>query len=120
MKYANNPLASRKPNGAPSCGIIAYQPRRLRGALSDSREAKPSQAPPSANPWLTRQTPRRKMLAAPIVAYPGRKLITAVEKPSSSRAEVSLTPRPYSRSTVMKIIDPIGRAIYASEKTMKE
>ena len=35
-------------------------------------------------------------------------------------AEVSLTPRPYSRSTVMKIIDPIGRAMNASEKTMKE
>ena len=50
MKYANSPLASMKPNGAPSCGIIAYQPRRLRGALSDSSEAKPSQAPPSANP----------------------------------------------------------------------
>ena len=55
-----------KPNGAPSCGIIAYQPRRFRGALSDSRDASPSQAPPSAKPWLTRQTPRRKMLAAPI------------------------------------------------------
>ena len=60
------------------------------------------------------------MAAAPIDSYPGRKLITAVEKPSSSRAEVSLTPRPYSRSTVMNIIDPIGRAMNASEKTMKE
>ena len=49
MKYANSPLASMKPNGAPSCGIIAYQPRRLRGALSDKR-GQPSQAPPSANP----------------------------------------------------------------------
>ena len=49
-------LASAKPKGAPSCGIIAYQPRRFSGALRLSNEASPSQAPPSAKPWPSRKS----------------------------------------------------------------
>src|SRR3954454_19374768 len=42
------------------------------------------------------------------------------EKPSRNKAIVSFTPRPCRRSTAMKMTEPIGRAMKASEKTAKE
>ncbi|MGY4347767.1 hypothetical protein ACVWXM_004234 [Bradyrhizobium sp. GM7.3] len=40
--------------------------------------------------------------------------------PSRNSAEISLAVLPYSRSTVMKMTVPIGRAMKASAKIMKE
>ena len=45
-----------KPTGAPSCPIIAYQPRRWRGAESASSDGSPSHDPPSAMPWPMRKS----------------------------------------------------------------
>ena len=108
------------PKGAPSCGIIAYQPRLPAGALSESSEARPSQAPASARPCPMRQIESSTTAATPIWPCAGRKLIAAVEEPSSSSAIVIFTPRPCSRPIHMKSTEPKGRAMKASEKIAKE
>ena len=51
-------LATNSPSGAPSCGIIAYQPRSFAGAFIARSEASPSQVPPSATPCEMRMIAR--------------------------------------------------------------
>src|SRR3546814_1542886 len=54
MRNMKSRLATISPSGAPSCGIIAYQPRLPSGAFNASSEARPSHEPPSATPWPMR------------------------------------------------------------------
>jgi hypothetical protein len=60
------------------------------------------------------------MAAKPMVSYPGRKAMPAVEVPSRNSEAVSLVPRPKRRWSAMKAMVPIGRAMKANEKTTKE
>jgi len=46
--------------------------------------------------------------------------IATVDVPSRNSDIVSLTLRPYARSTAMKMIEPIGRAMNASANTANE
>lgn len=119
-KKANSALATIRPSGAPSWGIIAYQPRCRSGALRASSEASPSQVPPSARPWPMRNSASSTAEAEPTWSYPGRNATATVEVPSRNSAIVSLTPRPWARSIAMKMIEPNGRATNASAKMPNE
>ena len=119
-RYAKTAAATNKPTGAPSCGIIANQPRRPAGALSDSSAGRPSQVPPSAKPCPMRNSASRMTAQAPACAWLGTKAIAAVDPPSRNIAAVSLTPRPCLRSIQMKASAPIGRATKASAKSANE
>ena len=57
-----------KPMGAPSCGIMAHQPRRVLGAVMANKDARPSHDPPSAMPCENRSTDNSTMAVTPSVA----------------------------------------------------
>ena len=89
-----------KPTGAPSCPIIAYQPRRLGGAESASSDGRPSHEPPSATPWPMRKSASsddRHVAEAP---YPGRNAIPAVERAEHEQRERELGAAPPSALNV--------------------
>ena len=52
INIRNSPLASRKPNGAPSCGHIAARALLSGSAVSVTSSAAPPHSPPNARPWL--------------------------------------------------------------------
>ena len=56
MRARNSPLAIRKPIGAPSCGHIAAQALFPGRAVSVASNAAPLHSPPSASPWVKRNT----------------------------------------------------------------
>ena len=113
-------LATINPIIAPSCGIIAYQPRRFSATFMAKSGARPSQAPPQARPCAMRKNASSQAADGPIWSWPGTKAMATVAVPSKNSAIVSLTPRPATRSMAVKMTVPKGRAMKASEKIANE
>jgi hypothetical protein len=90
----STPAASRLPTGTPTCGQLAFQPRRLESPCSIDISTAPPHSPPSPRPWEMRSTTSRMGAATPMAAYVGSRPIRKVAMPITSRVTTSTFLRP--------------------------